>query len=394
MSVFGGVAKQKQKVKSNGHNGHFGIGDCGLYFRVDGGDREKLAYAFVLDLDTIRTDFAVNKAFVELSGKWGTFQVGNRKGPLASMFEDGVYVFGIGHGIDGGMWSLLTDSAGTIDYKLEGVGKVATKAIYYTPIVRGVQVAVSYTPNTSHCGDLSRNNRIIQKNGDFETAFDSGIYPKFAKRAQPYGLNNVSVLVKYKQEFGDWKVCTAAGFVTEHTVLINPFTGFRIPVRNARSFGASFSLGYKDVSLGLGYGNNGKSRLPKTNALSTYNTGTTDAPVIKTYLGKTHLGNAGSYFNSALSYNPGEYQLSIGYARTTRRNNIKSHVGDEAYTTYAAYRPLKGLEFFAEGAFLRGRTNAQAMAVQQSAFDSKGDGDKACGNNVGYAVMVGTAISF
>lgn len=390
-SMVGGVVKQKQKAQgAGGHTGHLGVGDAGLYFRLDGGNKEKLAYAFVADLDILTTDFGVNKVFIELSGLWGTLQVGNRKGPTDTMFEDGIYVLGVGHGVDGGMWGLFKDAAGVIGYRLVGSYKTATKVIYYTPIVEGFQVAIAYTPNTSHSGDEARQNRLPVKGGQYEKGNDGGIYPDFKTKATPYGLGNIAGVIKYKQNFGDWMFGTSLGGLVERTILINPFTNERIPVHNAKSYGVSLTAGYKKIVAGLGYGNNGKSRLPRNDALAfqTVNAQQT------TYLGDIHQGNSGQFWNAALAYDPGKYKIAVGYANTTRRNNTKQRVGDDAYVTYLAYRPLKGLEFFVEGAVVRARTNAAAMAVSQAALDSKGNGDIAVGNNVGYVTMVGTSVAF
>ena len=394
--VSGGVAKQKKSAKSGGHNGYIAMGDAGLYFRVDGGDRGKLAYALVADLDLLQNDFGVNKVFIELSGLWGTFQVGNRKGPLRTMFEDGISVVGIGHGVDGGMWGLFSESAGSIGYSLVGDGKTCTRAIYYTPIVEGFQFAVAYTPNTSHSGDEKWNNNRIHKDGTFEKGFDSGIYPKFKERAQPYGVNNISALLKYKREFGNWMVGGAIGGLVEHSILINPYTNERVPVNNAKSYGMSLTAGYKKIVAGFGYGNNCKSRLPRNGALSFYSVPASGGgePTQSLYLGDTHQGNSGSFTTLGLAYDPGKYKIAVGYASTKRKNTATTRVGDEAYVTYLAYRPIKGLEFFAEGTFVRSRTNSAAIAIQQAAYNTQGKGQKAVDNNAGYVVLVGTSVAF
>jgi hypothetical protein len=94
------------------------------------------------------------------------------------------------------------------------------------------------------------------------------------------------------------------------------------------------------------------------------------------------------------SYTVGAYQFAAAYHNTSRKTDASNRANSDILVTTVDLSALPGLKFFGEVDFVKTRTNAPAVAVQQSFLDAAGKGQKAIGNNSATLFMVGSKISF
>jgi hypothetical protein len=396
-TVVNAITANQQRT-DNGKGGtdpYVGIGASDLYFTVTGKAANGMEYKYRINFETIPNSSAyVNKNYVEVSGDFGTVQGGAVTGPEDTMPENGAHLIGGANGIDGSMNSVFNYSAGVVKgVNFVGETKKATKVVFYSPQVMGFQVGLSFTPNTSHMGDASRNNAIV---GDNPSVGNSqGIYPNY-KALAPYGTRNIAFGLTYKGSMDKWSYTFAAVGMTEKSHYADP-TQFgdqrQVPINNARSYQLSANVGYDKWRVAAGWIDNGKSRVPKNNTLYSYAAGSKYAGQL--LLGNTYAGNAGKSWNVGTSYTLGAYQFAAAYHRTDRKTDSVNKASSDIIATSVDLSALQGLKVFAEADFIRMRTNAGAMAVQQSYMTNvEGKGNKAIGSNSGAVFVLGTQVSF
>ena len=351
-----------------------------------------MEYKYRINFETIPGSSAyVNKNYVEVNGNFGTLQAGAVTGPDDTMPESGANLIGGANGIDGTMNCMYNYSAGAIKgVNFVGETKKATKAVFYSPEVMGFQLGFAFTPNTSHMGDANRNNAMI---GDAPTVGNSsGIYPAY-KTLAPYGTRNMTLGLTYKGSVDKWSYAFAVVGVTEKSHYVDPaqFGQRQITLKNARSYQLSGSIGYDKWKVAAGWIDNGKSRLPKDNTLARYTSGSNAGKLL---LGDAHLGNAGKAWNVGTSYTVGAYQFATAYHRTDRRTDATGNASSDIIATSVDLSALQGLKVFGEVDFIRTKTNANAVAVQQQFMAIDGKGNQAISNNSGAVFVVGTKVSF
>lgn len=381
-----------QQRRDNGKGGpdpQVNIGASDLYFTVTGKAANGMEYKYRINFETIPgSDAYINKNYVELNGDFGTTQFGQVTGPDDTMPESGANLIGGANGIDGSLNSAYNYSAGVIKgVNFIGETKKAAKVVFYSPEVLGFQLGLAYTPNTSHMGDSGKNNATI--GGNPSVGNSSGLYPNY-KKVGPYGLRNVTVGLTQKGSHEKWSYALAAVGVVEKSVYVDP-SSFgdqrRVPMNNAKSYQLSAAVGYDKWRVAAGWIDNGKSRLPKDNSLSYDKNG-------NLLLGNTYLGNSGKAWNVGTSYTIGAYQFAAAYHRTDRKSDAVSGTSSDILATSVDLSALQGLKVYGEVDFIKTRTNAGAMAVQQAFMDSDGKGNKAIRNNSAAVFILGTKVSF
>ncbi len=385
--LSGAMASQTRKENgAGGTDPHVSIGASDMYFTVAGKSANGLDYKYRINFQTIPgSSTYVNKNYVELSGGFGTFQVGAVTGPVDSMPESGASLIGGANGIDGGMNGIYNYSAGVISgANMVGESKRATKVVFYSPEVLGFQLGVSFTPNTSHMGDASKNNSVV---GDDLKAGNQTGYLYYDKNHAPYGRRNLEMGITYKGNVEKWSYALSATAIREKT----QYTDFgklkdlgHVPMNNASSYQLTAAVGYDKWRVATGYIDNGKSRLPKNN----------DIEKSIAYMKDAYLGNAGKAWNVGTSYTVGAYQFATAYHRTDRKTDATQKASSDIVATSVDLSALEGLKFFGEVDFVRTRTNAKAIENQQAYMDAEGKGNKAIGNNSGAVFILGTKMSF
>lgn len=412
-SFFASTINQKQRINGvGGNNAHLGIGESDLVFKVKGQGSKGFDYSAVVDIESIPNNSTyVKKAYIELAGRFGTFQFGNVSGPELTMMENAISIVGIGYGVTGPLNGAYNFSSGAIKTDaIMGQTKTASKIAYYTPRFEGLggylplQLAVAFTPSTQHLGDQDyRNNQL----GGVEKGNLFGVYPNFSgikNKIKPWGTRNIAFGANLQKAFFEkWSYSLAASTVREQTRAVNPFTNQVVHLRNGTSWQVSGALGYDAFRMAAGYINNGKSRLPKDNSFAVDPTqiallqqsSLTTIPQNVLWLGDTHLGDAGKIWNIGASYTWEAYKFYAAYNQGNRKNTATDKTQTHVVTLGINYRAFQGLRFFTEVDFLKTKTNAAAMAVDQAALNTDSNNiNKAVGNNRGTFFMVGTALSF
>jgi hypothetical protein len=368
-----------QKVRANGTGGtanQIGIGASDLYFTVTGATSSGITYKWRSNIAMISNkNPIIDRNYIEVGGNFGTFQIGSLTGPEDTMPQSTLNILGGANTIDGALGSYYNMSAGVISgVAVLGTSKRASKIVYTTPSVNGVQVGIAYTPNTSlrgNSGPNSANPNASSSNPGAGAGNDKAIYPKTDSAA--FGLKNVSVGVTYKNTWDDFSLALAAVMVTERSRLVLGNSLATYAVHNQRSFDYSATLGYKDLRWALGYIDNGKSRLPKQAVAG---------------LGDIHQGNSGKAWNTGLQYTKGAYQFGLGYFNTKRKTDASSSASSDIFAATVDFKAFQGLKFFGEFDVINSRTNAKQIAVQSA------NGGNTTGNNRGQFVALGTKVSF
>lgn len=382
------AASVKQQRSDNGKGGtptHIGMGASDLYFTVTGRSEGGTEYKYRVNFEAIPGSSAyVNKNYVEFNGGYGTTQFGMLKGTEDTMRMDALSIAGGANAIDGSLNGVYNMSAGVID----GVNPIAStnksaKAVWYSPTVSGFQVGVAYTPNTSFWGRGDKTNHRPGENLGIGNS--SAILP--IKGSQPYGKNNMSIGLKYLDSSGLWTYGASAVMIRESTHMVVPGSQQRIPVRNGRSYMLGAQVGYDQLRVVGGFIDNGKSRLPKNQ--TTLGSGSSAVD-----LGNTHLGDSGKAYNVGGQWTTGAYQLAVSYYDTNRKTDATGKAKSNMIVTSLDYSALQGLKFFTEVDFIRSKTNDSTKAISQTYLNTKGNGDKAIGDNAGTVMVIGTKLSF
>ncbi len=389
----------KQQRKDNGKGGvdpYIGIGASDMYFTVAGKAANGMEYKYRIVFETIPgSSFYVQKNYIEVNGDFGTVQGGMVTGPEDTMPESGADIIGGANGIDGSLNSVYNYSAGVIKgVNFIGETKKASKVVFYSPEVMGFQLGLAFTPNTSHVGDASRNNAIVGDNPAVGNS--SGIYPNY-KSLAPYGTRNITYGLTYKGAVDKWSYTLAAVGMTEksHYVDVAQFGQRQVPINNANSYQLSACVGYDKWKVAAGWIDNGKSRLPKDNSLYGYSTSSSSPAPGTLLLGNSYLGNSGKAWNVGTSYTIGAYQFAATYHRTDRKTDASNKATSDIIVTTVDLNALQGLKVFGEVDFISTKTNAGAIAVQQSYMtNTENKGNKAIGGNSATVFILGTKVSF
>lgn len=160
--------------------------------------------------------FAVDESYIYMSGSWGRVNVGDEDGasyllqvaaPSADSNIDGIrqFVNPVNLGaldVTGNLSAnaaILGQNSGGIDYDADASGK-STKLTYLSPIVSGLQIGASYSPDT----DAANENGI----GLDDVAGAIGQTYEIAGRYEG-NFNNVGLIVGAGYSFGDEEVSSA-----------------------------------------------------------------------------------------------------------------------------------------------------------------------------------------
>ncbi len=380
------TALAKQQRRDNGKGGpqpHMGIGASDLSFTAAGKAANGMEYQYMVNFQTYPgASPYVDQNYVQLRGDFGTVQGGNVDGVEGTMISDGASLIGGANGIDGSLNDVYNFSAGVI----KGVDNIgdsgkSTKMAFYSPEVQGVQIGVSYTPNTGRFGDDKLQNNY--GSSDSNTGNGSALYP--IKGHTPYGLRNVAVGISFKKAIEKWNYGLSAAAITDKSYYA-PSNGdqTRYTLNRTKAYQLGAVVGYERVQVGAGYLDNGKSRLPQNSEMK----------VNGISFGNTALGNAGKAWNLGASYTVGAYKFAAAYHRTDRKTDLTNKATSDIYTATVDVNALQGLKVFGEVDLISSKTNQAAVAVHQSLYDKDGKGAKAVPSNSAAVFILGTKVSF
>ena len=288
------------------HGWYFGVDEAELQLNVSGTADNGLSYGFKIEINANTTDGAVaDEARLELSGSWGTLQLGDEDGAEDIMNYGGEDLMGATGGFDGDFDDVLirvrrviggVDAMGIAPSypTIAGDTGDATKVTYYSPRFSGFQVGASVTPQPSLAGDNFK--------------MDSGLFEDH------YGIG-----ANYDNSFGDLRIRASAVYSAASSTI----TG----VEDISAWSVGGIVGFGAFSVGANYTDNGDS-------VSVW------GPNVES-----------SYWDVAASFETGPIYLSAGYFASERTISNDGAPGDSTFTTVsltADYSVAPGLGVYAE----------------------------------------------
>ena len=323
------------------HDWYFGVDEAELQLNVSGMADNGLNYGFKIEINANTTDGTVaDEARLQLSGGWGTLQMGDEDGAEDIMNYGGESLMGATGGFDGDQDDYRYQAAGINVTKVEtatpsnfahvaaairgdlgtkgsflaapsyptiaGDTSDATKVSYFSPRFSGFQVGASLTP-TPNSGDN------FKEDGEWE--------------------NHYGIGANYDNSFGDLRVRASvvysAASWTDQVDL-----GPKGDIEDISAWSVGGIVGYGPFSLGANYTDNGDSGRVRLDWVDTGTAFTLDT-------GET------SYWDVAAAYEAGPIYLSAGYFLGTREM-IRTDITYEHIALTADYTMAPGLALYAE----------------------------------------------
>ena len=310
VSVFNTVAEPQD------HGWYFGVDEAELQLNVSGTADNGLNYGFKIEIQTNTTDGTVaDEARLQLSGGWGTLQMGDEDGAEDIMNYGGENLMGATGGFDGdyddvliraGTWKLRSSFIGSppaintftsVNFAAPSYPTIAgdtsdrTKISYFSPRFSGFQVGASLTPTPNNGDDF-------KADGSWE--------------------NHIGLGANYDNSFGDVRVRASAVYSAASQ------TGTGVEDISAWSVGGI--VGFGPVSVGANYTDNGESGQWTGSGVET------------------------SYWNVAASFETGPIYLAAGYMASTLDSGNWGG-GDSTFETISLtvdYTVAPGLGVYAE----------------------------------------------
>lgn len=374
--AFRQSAREGNKGKGNGH--HVGVEDS--RFNVDiFGKTEAfggLEYSALIGLSGNPDDGRVQENRLKFKNEWGTLIAGDTRGVDDFMAVGAFGVMGGTGGFAGNFTNVLNQTTGTIiTTDLAGAPKDATKVVYVTPRIGGVQGGLSFTPSTAHEGDHK-----------LET-----ISTKGAKSA-PFDKNQVGLGLNFKETFAngiDVKL-SATALLGKAQAPVRFTIGQPMRYKDTQAYALGAHLKYSDWEIGGEFIDNGKSRVA--------NQDFAPGPVATNITGR----DAGKAYSVAVGYTYGKHKFTAGYFGSTRKvlTGYK-HAKTNIYSGVWDRKIAPGLGVYVEANYVDMKTDPRAVADQNNfksvagtlglAADDVADGVKSSNAHI---FIVGTKLKF
>ena len=271
------------------HGWYFGVDEAELQIDVEGTADNGLNYGFKIEINANTTDpdpGVADEARIQLSGSWGTLQLGDEDGAEDTMNYGGESLMGATGGFDGDFDDVLLRHsslwAGNERWVAPSYPTIvgdtgdSTKVTYYSPRFSGFQVGASITPTTNDGDDF-------KSDGYFENH---------------YGLG-----ANYDNTFGNLRLRASAVYSAASSNFTN--------IEDIAAWSAGGIVGWGPFSLGANYTDNGESGSQTGN-----------------------YANESSYWNVAAGFETGSMYFSAGYFSSIRE-----------YTTGGAAAVFEGITF-------------------------------------------------
>jgi hypothetical protein len=384
-------------LKSDKHTSTTRIsgGETNIAFLAKGALDNGVRYSATIDFDAMKGATGVDKMYIGAEhDKFGTFHIGNVKGPEATFLCSGQDLIGGTLGVNGTVASDIDYATGVImPLYMIGYTNKATKIVWYSPRVVGFQLGVGWTPDTKHVGNSLRSRR----SGDSSIGYEPGIYVKGTSDERPSGKNSISIGLNHKWEFSNgFRTQVAAVYLMEESRAVrlgvdgsNESTDKKISLHNTRAYHLTATVGYQNWAVGVGYLNSGKSRLPKNyNDFYGAATNVTDPKSVQAPVHFLSLpgANAGSAWNVGVQYKYHDWTFATVFHQTQRRVTKDQKTKGNMLTFSTDYKVCDGLVLFAEFDNIRSKSCAAACDMRNRSEEKvKADGTGA-GKTGGLAV--------
>jgi len=263
--------------KKYGRGQLFTVDNSRIKFLVSGKLDTGMEYGMAIVLDGNRNkDKIVRENYIFFEGTWGKVFLGDTYGVQDFMAFGGYDEWGGTGFMEGPLDRVVNFTTGTLHSDdLVGDTSRATKVTYVSPRWKGIQVGVSYTPQTQHIG---------------EAKISSQTSPDDPK--EPFGADNVAGGINFIHKFSNGFYMALSGTAIFENARPEYHGAPKRHHTAAFAFGGDFR--YADFGFGMEYGNNGRSRL------------SVDQP-------HRHKANAGEWINLGLSYTWGSTKFGTGY---------------------------------------------------------------------------------
>ena len=389
---------RKHENGGKGRGTHFALEDSVINFDVCGkaDSFAGLEYSWKVSVDGDKskaTESNIKDNRLKFKNDYGTFMAGNMNG-VEDSGRGAHKIMGAVGGFDGNYKNAINISTGVVaTTDMAGRTKRATKITYWTPRLWGIQVGVSYTPDSKALGEgklRSHTNALTNKSAFNMASFNQSTWSGIIDFSQklPYGFGiNLSL-------------AGLVGKAKAGTQISNQNNTFE----NARGWavGGDINYTYGDhiFTVGGEYVDNRKSRMAKGNI----------ALAPGTNLGTFRDGNAGKVWAVAGSYEVGSHKVAYGYfnsrrdlGKWTSPANLDYDLGDAKADVHSVTYDKKmapGWGLYAEFNHFNFKTTDNAVMVQDTvraawnAASTSSNFDYGVKNNKGHSVIVGTKIKF
>ncbi|MBE9558304.1 MAG: porin [Proteobacteria bacterium] len=325
------------------HDWYFGVDEAELQLNVSGTADNGLNYGFKIEINALTTDSKVaDEVRLQLSGGWGTLQLGDEDGAEDIMNYGGENLMGATGGFDGDQDDYLFRAGGGVGHvsqeswttddgteffhvdsadddapmklaapsyaSIAGDTSDRTKISYFSPRFSGFQVGASITPTPNNGDDF-------KADGDWE--------------------NHIGLGANYDNSFGDLRIRASAVYSmrTNTAKYFDDGTSYDL-YADVGAFSVGGIVGWGPFSLGANYTDNGDSAQPLV--WDSVAEGYATAPIET------------SYWNVAASFETGPMYFSVGYFASTLEFGPFDDSTYEHLALTADYTVAPGLSAYAE----------------------------------------------
>ncbi|MDR0406996.1 MAG: porin [Holosporales bacterium] len=343
----------------------------------------------------------ISEAYLSAAGNFGEFQFGNQSSAADEMSIDGTTVLGGQEGAAGSIANVFNVSGGSLlQTGITADDGIATKIIYMSPILKGAQLGVSYTPNSQSVGMLQNVTNInyqyhmapyvTQGNLQNETD-DSGFKTPNANekhsRSNPsslpakdddlsagaFYLNGVTAALAYNYGSDEAFNLALAGCGWYGQGKPQAPGDGRV-VEDLIAFQVGGTIGYKIFKLAIGYADNLKSLMTK---------------VYKASEGIQKGADMGKVYTAGLALEYKSWKASAGYYHSVKKYAEKGdQTTGQVITGTVDYKILDGV--VAYGEFDHVRTKGRSTKEKRSWVNSTTPFE----DNQGNFFWLGTKINF
>lgn len=208
----------------------FGVDEAELQLNVSGTADNGLEYGFKIELNANTTDgFNADEARLQLSGGWGTIQMGDEDGAEDIMNYGGENLLGAAGSWDGDGDDVMLTLADAFFPTIAGDSSDHTKISYFSPRFSGFQVGGSWTPQPSMDGDDFKTDlgETYENHIGLGANYDNSFGDIRVRASAVYSMASSKIAVI--EDISAWSVGGIVGF--------GPFSGAANYTDNGDSFG-------------------------------------------------------------------------------------------------------------------------------------------------------------
>ncbi|MDR1391086.1 MAG: porin [Holosporales bacterium] len=361
-------------------------GEANILFNAKGFLPNGIEYSATVDLEVMKGATGVDKMYLSFLGRFGIIQVGNVKGPDGKSIYSGQQLIGGTTGVDGTVPHDMDYAAGVISpICMVGYSSKATKIVYYSPIIHGFQFGIGITPDTKHHG----HNDKSRGTGSSSNGNDDGVFIKGdADKQKPSGRNNVAMSISHFHDFeSKFSTKLAAVLLFEDTRKVK-IDDKDVELNNAKAYHLSGTVGYNDkIFVGVGFIDNGKSRIPKETVYDYEN-------VRYGNFMSTKDGNAGHAWNVGIRYNlDDKWSFSSVLHKVQRKVSAGERTKGDMLTFAIDYKVCDGFMLFAEFDHIKTKSCKSACEQYNSVFKDAKD-KNAIAKQRCQLFVIGAKVSF